>query len=223
MPSTTPSFLITPGHRPAVGRLDEGDGGPWPTRAAQVRETGQPESRTPLAIPGAMRASRIAVLLVVASLPAVGHAEDERAIGAVEARVVSGVAAGGGAGVAAWRRAPTHVGVVAEHAVAEQPWTSLTGEIFYEGGGRGAVGVGVGVRARPATGRLRVGAGVEALIAPYTLWGVVVGGGTCPLALPVGRACVDLEGRAYVLGDDLPDGRVAAELTVSLGVSFDGW
>jgi hypothetical protein len=165
----------------------------------------------------------LAIMTLAAASPALVHADDERAIGVVEARVIGGLAAGGGAGVSAWRRAPTHLGILVEHATMVEPWTSIYGEIFFEGFDRGGAGAGLGLRVRPRAGSYRASVGVESVVTPYTLAGVVAGAGACPLGLPLGRACLDVEGRLYLLGDDLPEGRVAAMLTVSLGASFDAW
>lgn len=181
-----------------------------------------------LAMNRAMQQSHLlvgaAVLVSASVLPRSVGADEERAIMVVEARMLAGVASGGGrGGDMVFRPSPLHLGLLGETAVMVEPWTSLYGEVFVEAKGREAFGVGLGARVRPRTGQLRASIGVEAIVAPYSLLGVVAGAGSCPLHFDIGRMCADVEGRIYLTGDDLPAERVAAQLTASIGVAFDAF
>lgn len=110
-----------------------------------------------------------------------------------------------------------------DHAVVVEPWTSIFGGVVAEGYGRGSAGVMVGARVRPARGRLRIAGGVEALLVPASLYGPLASVGGC---LPIDsflNLCVDVEATLFVAGSDLPDGRIAGQAQLVLGIAFDAW
>lgn len=168
-------------------------------------------------------ATRVALVWVsLAGLAA--HVASAHALGTVEARIADGIAVGGGPDTTVINPTPVHVGVLADHAVEAEPWTSIFGESFLEIRRRAGVGFAAGARVRPLPhGTLRLTAGAEAIVAPYTLAGVRVGAGACPSRRGPLRFCLDLEGRAFFAGDDLPADTVAGAVTLAMSVAIDAW
>jgi hypothetical protein len=151
-------------------------------------------------------------------------AEDEPPLWAAEARFGQGLSMGGGAGTSTYRLSPLTLAVLAERAIRTEPWTTLVGGFFVEAQGRAAVGLRGEFRIRPG-GRFisRAGAGVVTMIAPYTLVGLSAMTGHCHGLASGMQACGDLEGVVFAFGSDLPEGRIAAQLNLVLGIRFDGW
>ena len=146
---------------------------------------------------------------------------DQAPLLSLEARVGYGATLGGGAGASALGLSPVTFAALAELAIAEAPRTGLYGGVIAEGGDRGAVGGMVGLRLHPDGTRLRAsGAGVSLLV-PYRLFGVSAGLGRCFGFARSVALCGDVEGTLYFAGNDLPDGRMAAQVQLLLGVAVD--
>jgi len=141
----------------------------------------------------------------------------------IDVRLSAGIAVGGQTGHVVGRVAPFTLGINADILLADHPWTSFYIGPYIEGVDRIALGAYGGVRVRPLRGGMRLQAGFNALLVPYTLGGVSAGGGYC---YAVGkksavRLCADLEGVLFFLGSDLPANRVAGQLNLLLGASFN--
>ena len=146
---------------------------------------------------------------------------DDRPLLAIEATVSRGLAVGGGGGDSTTRVSPTSVGASFDYAIRSEPWTTVTGGVFYEGGGRGGFGLRAGLRAAAGNTPIRLGASAVAIVSPYTLGGIAASGGRCWSLGGALGLCGDVEGTVFAIGGDLPDGRVAAQLLVVLGVRVD--
>lgn len=141
----------------------------------------------------------------------------------LEARVGYGLAFGGGAGQSVTRASPVTMTALVDHAILEEPWTSLFGGVVVEGGGRGAAGVMLGARVRPDRGWIRIAGGAVAMLVPATLYGPVASIGGCRNVASSLAICVDLESALFVGGTDLPDQRVAGQTQLVVGAAFDAW
>lgn len=148
---------------------------------------------------------------------------DEPALTSLEARVGYGLAFGGGSGGLTQRQSPLTLSALVDHAVVAEPWTSIYGGIVAEGYGRGSAGLQVGMRVRPAAGRLRLAGGAQALLVPATLFGPLSSVGTCLPVTGSFNLCGDVEAVLFVAGTDLPDERVAGQVQLVLGLAFDAW
>jgi len=131
----------------------------------------------------------------------------------VEARVGAGVSAGDGV----LRRSPLVASALVDVAVRELPRASLFAGTYIETD-RAAVGVLGGARLFPGAG-LRLGGGLAGTFAPYRVFGLLAEAGWC-LPGPAVTPCLDLQGTAYVQGNDLPEQRVALLALAILGLSF---
>lgn len=159
-----------------------------------------------------------AALVACAGGSQVVHA-DERPLATVEARAGHGLALGGGSGEFRLRSSPLTFSVVGEIAVREQPWTTIVFGGVYEGGDRAAAGGLAAVRLRPERLLLRATVGVWAIVTPVIAIGPSIAIGRCrPGAV---RVCLDVEATVFVIGDDLPDRSIAAQLQLVIGVGFD--
>lgn len=148
---------------------------------------------------------------------------DEPALTQVEARVGYGLAFGGGPGQSVTRTSPVTMTALVDHAVVEEPWTSLYGGVVVEGGGRGAAGAMIGMRIRPGRGWLRIAGAAVAMVVPATLYGPVASIGGCYAVGGPIAVCLDLESALFIGGSDLPDQRVAGQTQLVLGAAFDAW
>ncbi len=144
----------------------------------------------------------------------------DRAIVLAEARISYGLALGGGSGGATRKATPVGLEILAESAITEQPWTSLYGGVLFESFGRQSVGAVLGARIRPDGTPLRFSAGLIGIAVPTTLGGATMMLGACQ-SLGGTSICCDLEAVAFVVGKDLPDGRVATQLKVGVALAFD--
>lgn len=143
---------------------------------------------------------------------------------AIEVRAGSGVAVGGGAGISIWRVASVNLSLRGEYAFLAEPWTSAYGGLLIEAGRRVGYGFDAGVRVRPSGSRWRVAAGARAVVAPYGVYGPTFAVGACGgIAGSRTRLCADGEVAAFLWGGDLPDGRVAGQAVLGLGIQFDAW
>ena len=129
----------------------------------------------------------------------------------------------GGAAGPVWRAAPFTFTLLADYAISTQPWVTLFGGLRGEALAHGGIGGLFGARVHPYQGLLHVGAGVVAIVAPYTIAGVLGGAGLCARRVLGDKIalCGDLEATAYFLGSDVPPGKVVTQLQLVFGVSFD--
>jgi hypothetical protein len=129
----------------------------------------------------------------------------------------------GGLNGPVWRASPFTFTLLGDYAINQQPWVTLFFGLRGEALAKGGIGALVGARIHPLEGMLHLGVGGVAIVAPYTIAGVLAGGGICKRhALgPKVALCGDLEATAYFLGSDVPAGKVVTQLQLVLGVSFD--
>jgi hypothetical protein len=160
----------------------------------------------------------VAAAGVLVAAPGHAFAKDPPLVGA-EAHVAHGITQAGGGGSGTWRESTYLVGVTVDVAVIEEPWTSLYGSLQFEGFDRAAVGGFFGARVRPGRGAMRLSAGAGGMLVPYSALGVTAAGGMCRQKAP--QLCLDLEGVFFFAGSDIPDGRVASQFLLKLGVAFD--
>jgi hypothetical protein len=167
-----------------------------------------------------VRALGIFLLLSLAATAARAHQPLLR----VDVQVGGGLNIGdGGASGPVWRGAPFTFTLLADYAVITQPWVTLFGGLRGEAAARGGIGGLFGARVHPYQGLLHLGAGVVAIVAPYSIAGVLGSGGLCArraLGQKIG-VCGDVEVTAYFLGSDVPPGKVVTQLQLVFGVSFD--
>ncbi len=140
-------------------------------------------------------------------------------LAAVEARVGHGVAVGGGSGQFNVRSSALTFSALGEVAIRDTPWTSILLGGMFEGGDRSTAGVIGGVRVRPESLPVRASLGLIAILTPVTALGPVATAGYCSVRGL--RFCLDVEASAFVVGDDLPERKIAAQLQLVLGVGFD--
>ncbi len=174
----------------------------------------------------AERAPRAVVLLAclpfvaLASAARMAHAADEDPpLINAEAHVAHGLAQAGGGGTSNWRESTYLIGLTVDVAIRDEPLTSFFGSLEFEGFDRAGLGGFVGLRLRPGRGAMRLSAGVGGMMVPYTALGATASGGACRRKSP--RLCLDLESVFYFAGSDIPDGRVASQFLLKLGVAFD--
>jgi hypothetical protein len=169
--------------------------------------------------PGALLALALGALgALAASAPSPAHAEELALVNA-EAHVAHGIAQSGGGGMSNWRESTYLLGLTVDVAIVDEPWTSLYGTLEFEGFDRAAVGGFVGLRLRPTRGAFRLAAGAGGMFVPYSALGVSASGGACRRKSP--HVCFDLEGNFLFAGSDIPDGRVASQFLLKLGLAFD--
>jgi hypothetical protein len=163
----------------------------------------------------------IVTALVLLAGP-LAHAK-QPALLSIEVEAGDGVGiGGGGAGRLTMRMAPVTLTLLADYAIRTQPWVSVVGGLRGETLGRAGAGGVLGLRIRPAKGPLRIGVELNTILVPYTIAGPAGTIGAC--FRPTHRGwglCGDLEITAYVLGTDLPPGRVVAQGALLVGVTFD--
>jgi len=163
---------------------------------------------------------RLALVVPLLLVAAVGRAAASPPLLGVEARVAGGVSIAGTTNKAGLALGALTVGVLAEYAVRDQPRVSLYGEALFEGLKRGGFGLAGGVRLRPFNNGLRLGIGVVGMLTPYTHGGAAALVGQC-FSVKFLRLCVDLEGAAYFLGSDLPTNGIDGQVKLALAVGFD--
>lgn len=140
----------------------------------------------------------------------------------VEGEAGAGISIGGGkAGPSILRASPITLSLTLDYAIRYKPWMSVYGGIRGEAWGRAGLGGLIGLRVRPTRGAFRIGTAFVAMLWPYTIAGIAGHVGTCPKIGKTFRLCADAEVTAYVLGGDLPQGRVTAQLQGMLGGAFD--
>jgi hypothetical protein len=119
----------------------------------------------------------------------------------------------------AWRPPPMSVSVTVAGALVAEPWTTFYGEVgAYTLRGTDLSFAG-GVRVHPA-GPLRVGGGAAGIVWPSTAIGPRATIGGC-FGRTLTHLCADLEATVYVVGKAVPEGDVAADVRVVLGVGFN--
>ena len=138
----------------------------------------------------------------------------------VEPRIGKGIALGGGSGEAHARLSPLTLGILVEYAFNADPWISFYAGPFAELLDRGSIGGMAGFRFRPGAGRPRLAVGGTGSFVPYTLYGVSASVGTeiDLFSLPVS---LDIEGVAFFAGSDLPEGTVAGQLRLVVGIPIE--
>jgi hypothetical protein len=140
----------------------------------------------------------------------------------VEGQVGMGITIGGGThGPSVVRAAPVTMTLTLDYAIRYKPWISVYGGIRGEAWNRAGLGGLVGLRVRPARGAFRVGTAFVAMLWPYSIAGIAGHAGFCPKVAGTFHLCADGEVTAFVFGGDLPQGRVAAQLSFMLGGAFD--
>jgi hypothetical protein len=168
----------------------------------------------------AVRCLGILLLLALAATPARARQPLLR----IDVQIGGGLDIGdGGAAGPVWRAAPFTFTLLADYAVNTQPWVTLFGGLRGEALSRGGIGALFGARVHPYEGLLHIGAAAVAIVAPYTIAGLLGEAGLCARrALGEKIAlCGDLEATAYFLGSDVPPGKVVTQLQLVFGVSFD--
>jgi len=116
--------------------------------------------------------------------------------------------------------APIGIGVGAEYAAIAYPWTSIYGQVYLDTMTDVGMGVAAGLRFRPQSGWMRFGLGGTALVIPTMKAGIQAAFGGC---IKPGNThfCLDVEGVAYFVGDELQQGQVDAQLGIALEVGLD--
>jgi hypothetical protein len=147
-----------------------------------------------------------------------GADDDVPSLYSAEVRAGYGVAMGGGAGRASVRGSPLVLAARVAIAIREEPRLSGYGGLIVETLDRTGVGGEGGVVLHP-TARTRLRGGAVAMVAPYRLYGGVLGGGRCLRGAP--RVCLDLDASVFVAGSDLPSGGAAMQVVLGLGIGFD--
>jgi hypothetical protein len=167
------------------------------------------------------RISALVLVVIACACARDVHAADapSPALVNAEAHIAHGVAQAGGGGASSWRESTFLIGATVDVAVVEEPWTSLWASLEYEGFDRAAVGGFAGLRLRPGRGAMRLSAGLGGLLVPYSALGATASGGACRINSP--RICMDLETMFFFAGSDIPDGRVASQFLLELGIAFD--
>ncbi len=156
---------------------------------------------------------------VLACAPRAAWAEEDPPLIGAEAMVAHGVAQSGGGGAAKWRESTYVIGLLVDVAINDDPWVSFWGSLQFEGFDRAAVGGFVGLRMRPSRSRTRMAVGVGGMFVPYSALGVSAAVGRCRKSFP--RVCLDVQTIFYFTGSDVPEGRVASQFLLSLGIAFD--
>lgn len=140
----------------------------------------------------------------------------------VEAEAGAGMTLGGGShGPSVIRAAPITMTLTLDYAIRYKPWLSVYGGIRGEAWNRAGVGGLVGLRLRPTRGAFRIGTAFVAMLWPYSIAGIAGHAGFCPKVAGTFHLCADGEVTAFVVGGDLPQGRVAAQLSFMVGGAFD--
>jgi len=140
----------------------------------------------------------------------------------VEGQAGMGITIGGGShGPSVVRAAPVTMTLTLDYAIRYKPWLSVYGGIRGEAWNRAGLGGLVGLRVRPTRGAFRVGTAFVAMLWPYSIAGIAGHAGFCPKVAGTFHLCADGEVTAFVVGGDLPQGRVAAQLSFMLGGAFD--
>ena len=140
----------------------------------------------------------------------------------VEGQAGMGITIGGGThGPSVVRAAPVTMTLTLDYAIRYKPWISVYGGIRGEAWNRAGLGGLVGLRVRPTRGAFRVGTAFVAMLWPYSIAGIAGHAGFCPKVAGTFHLCADGEVTAFVVGGDLPQGRVAAQLSFMLGGAFD--
>jgi hypothetical protein len=140
----------------------------------------------------------------------------------VEAEAGIGFSLGGGSkGPSVLRASPITTSLVLDYAIRYKPWISVYGGIRGEAWNRAGLGGLIGLRVRPTRGAFRIGTAFVAMLWPYSIAGIAGHAGACPKVGGTFHLCADAEVTAYVLGGDLPQGRVAAQFQLMLGGAFD--
>jgi hypothetical protein len=144
----------------------------------------------------------------------------EPSILSVEPRIGKGVALGGGSGEGHARLSPLTLGILVDYAFNAEPWISFYAGPFAEVLDRGSIGGMAGFRFRPGAGRPRLAVGGTGIFVPFTLYGVTASVGTVIdlFALPLS---FDIEGAAFFAGSDLPEGTVAGQLRLVIGIPIE--
>jgi hypothetical protein len=132
-----------------------------------------------------------------------------------------GVSVGGSGAAISVRPTPVTINAVVGVAMSDDPPLSIYGGLTAETLDRSAVGAVAGLELRPYGSHLHVLAGASALMMPYTLYGVTVGGGVCVHPARVFGLCFDVIATAFLGGSDLPEGRALTQTQLALGVVFD--
>lgn len=158
-------------------------------------------------------------MVLAAAIPTAAAADPP--ILSVEPRVGRGISLGGGAGEGHVRISPMTVGVLVEYALRADPWIAAYGGPYAEVLDRGAIGVSGGVRLHPGDGWARFGLGGVGVLAPYTLAGVTASVGARVRLLGSIPVSFDVEGAAFFVGSDLPEGRVAGQIQLVVGFPLE--
>jgi len=138
----------------------------------------------------------------------------------VEPRVGRGVAFGGGSGEGHARWSPLTLGILVDYAFRTDPWVSFYAGPYAEVLDRGSIGGMAGFRFRPGAGPARLAVGGTGIFVPYTLGGVTASVGTeiDLFSLPIS---FDIEGAAFFAGSDLPEGTVAGQVRLVIGIPIE--
>jgi hypothetical protein len=144
----------------------------------------------------------------------------EPSILSVEPRIGKGVALGGGSGEGHARLSPLTLGILVDYAFNADPWISFYAGPYAEILDRGSIGGMAGFRFRPGAGRPRLAVGGTGLFVPFTLYGLTASVGTVIdlFSLPLS---FDIEGAAFFAGSDLPEGTVAGQLRLVIGIPIE--
>jgi len=161
-----------------------------------------------------------ALVAICATSPSLAETEPSSPLASVEARAGMGATLGGGQGSSAMVRSPLTLSALIDWAVRTDPWVSAYAGMVAEVGDRGGAGAVGGVRVKPDLGPIRFAAGATLIVAPYTLVGPSASFAVCGRNGATGY-CLEGEATLFVEGSDLPDGQVATQLQLLVGVYVD--
>lgn len=164
----------------------------------------------------------IALLLLIAPR---AHAIPKGSLFGLDLQLSAGLGLSGSHGHTAMRTAPETLRFTGEYAVDEDPSISIFGGFYIEGIDRISLGFEFGAKWRPLGWKsgVRLGASLEGMVVPYTLFGVTLTGGYCIKVEQKDRfrPCIDIQPAVFFLGSDLPKSGVAAQINILAGVHFN--
>jgi len=121
----------------------------------------------------------------------------------------------------AMKPSPVGIAVGAEYATIAYPWTAVYGNVYLNTLTDVGLGLAGGLRFRPQSSWMRFGVGGTALVLPTAKAGIQAAFGGCIRPGNSSHYCLDIEGTTYVVGDDLQQGQVDAQLGIALEVGID--
>lgn len=175
-----------------------------------------------LAVAGRVDRAMRLTTMVGLSVCSFGHGvADADPLWQAEVRAGYGLESGGAGTRMSKKPTPLTLAAIASLAIEDHPRVWGFGGLAVEMLDRNAAGVTAGVRLEPAGSKIRLAAGGTVLVAPYTLWGATVAGGTCMRVMALASVCGDVQLTAYFAGGDLADAHQVNQLQLVIGMVFD--